>query len=169
VHPLRLLRIRFGLADYIQKGCKMESNTRVNYLVTNAAKISGSYAKLARELAVAPQTVNNWRSEEKPCPPEYRAAMAKMLGEDATAELTRASLERHAGTPRYAALARYMGGHVLATGGPLALTFTAAVTSWVLIHMEGRLIAQTVKAISTALVDKVHTPGLLDTMYIMLS
>jgi hypothetical protein len=157
--------IRLGCAEYIRKGLVMETNTRVIYLVTTAAKTKGSYAALARDLQVAPQTVNNWRACEKPCPPEYRAAMAGMLGEDVGAELTRATLERHAGTPRYAVLAKYMGGHVLATGGPLAVLCTAAAASWLLMHMEIQSLQQIMRTGSTWLGNIGNLRSLLDTMY----
>lgn len=89
-------------------------------LIERAATNAGSKSKLARALGVSPQKINSWSAGICTCTPEDRARLAGFAREDATQELIRATLEKHAGTLRGEQLAKLLGKVWLQTGGATA-------------------------------------------------
>ena len=79
-------------------------------LISQAIEKTGSGAKLAEVLGVPQPMVSMWKSGAKPCPPEDQARIAAILGADPKEALVSAVLERHAGTPKGAALAALFSG-----------------------------------------------------------
>lgn len=89
----------------------------VQTLIDNAVKVVGSKSKLARELGVSPQRINDWFAGICTCSPEDRARVAAFAHEDAVQELVRATLEKHEGTLRGDQLRQVLGKWLQATGG----------------------------------------------------
>lgn len=78
-------------------------------LLSQASGICGNDSRLAERLGVSRHTVCQWKIGAKPCPPEDQARLARIAGLDPLQALVFAHIERHAGTPKGAALADVFG------------------------------------------------------------
>lgn len=84
-------------------------NDRLSNLIKKAEEKTGGTAKLAKKLGVPTQHVSNWKGGTRACSPTDRAILAGLVGEDATAELVTATLEREQGTRRGDLLGELLG------------------------------------------------------------
>lgn len=105
----------------------MQHNESLNSLIDKASAIAGSDAALARLLGVQRQRVANWRNGNDTCSPEDCALLAGVAGVDPLAEMTRAMLRKHEGTPKGDRLMRVLGKPLQATGAALCSAGLAAL------------------------------------------
>ena len=85
-------------------------------LIDEAARVSGSYAELARTLGEPPTVISDWRHQRKTCSPENVALLAHVAGLDPADALIRAVLAKHQGTDKGARLENALGKRLRATG-----------------------------------------------------
>lgn len=97
----------------------------VTDLIDKAGKKVGSEYKLAKLFGVPRQRVSNWKTGTATCVPEDRALLAAAAGEDAVQELVRATLEKHAGTPKGDQLMRVLGKLSRQTGEAIGIVLPA--------------------------------------------
>ena len=81
----------------------------LNDLIDKASAIVGNDAKLARSLGVPPQHVSNWRHGTRTATPEDWALLASAAGLDPEEALIRATLAKHADTPKGERLTTALG------------------------------------------------------------
>ncbi len=94
----------------------MQTNDELILLMDRAASIAGSDYKLAQLLGTGRQSISNWRHGVVPCPVEVQALMADIAGLDPVAELARAVVRKHQGTPKGDRLMRALGKASRLTG-----------------------------------------------------
>lgn len=116
-----LLGVKFGcrrLGNFATQKATTECNhidnimSQLPELINQASVICGNDSRLAERLSIGRQTVCQWRTGAKPCPPEDQARLAGIAGLDPLQALLVAHLERHAGTPKGEALLDVLGDFV---------------------------------------------------------
>lgn len=108
---------------------------RLIELIDKAAENAGSYNKLAIALGVPRQQVSNWRSGIKTCSPADWTLLAAAAGLDPEEALIRATLEKHAGSPKGDLLMKALGKGLHRIGA-LASIVTFAATSGLLMASD---------------------------------
>lgn len=97
-------------------------------LMDAAAEVTGSDYKTAKALGLTPQRLSDWRHGRQNPQPEDYALLAKLAGRDPEAALVRATLAKHAGTPKGERLLSALGKAWHQTGAvATSLTFAIAV------------------------------------------
>jgi hypothetical protein len=97
-------------------------------LVERAAERAGSMNKLAKALHIAESAPRGWKALTRPFSPEDRMRVAAIAGDDAIAELARAMIAKHEGTPKGDQL-RLLLGNVLRHSGAAVASVLLALGS----------------------------------------
>jgi hypothetical protein len=99
---------------------------QLNDLIDRAAGNAGSDNKLAIALGVSRQVVSNWRHGLKTATPADWALLAAAAGLDPEEALIRATLDKHAGTPKGERLMKALGKGLHQIGAVALLGIFAA-------------------------------------------
>lgn len=98
----------------------MSQDAEIVSLMNLARDRAGSDAALARILRRRHQDISDMRHGRKAATPEDCALFAMVAGLDPVAEMARAAVRKHEGTPKGDMLMRALGKASLATGGVIA-------------------------------------------------
>lgn len=69
-------------------------------LIEVATPIVGSYTNVGKAICASPQQVSDWASGRAPCPVEYQALLAEMIGIDPVDQILEALIASNEGKPR---------------------------------------------------------------------
>jgi len=100
-------------------------------LLDAAREKTGSDYKTAKALGVTPQRLSDWRHGRQAAQPEDHALLAALAGNNPTEALVRATLAKHADTPKGERLLSALGKLLHPTGAAVTLLgFGSAVLTW---------------------------------------
>jgi len=101
----------------------MSTLVTINALLDAAKKVTGSDYKTAKALGVPTTHISNWRHGGRNPQPEDHVLIAKVAGLDPEEALVRATLAKHANTPKGEKLLSALGNALRRTGEAVTLGF----------------------------------------------
>lgn len=105
----------------------MSTLVTINALLDAAKARTGSDYKTAKALGIATTHLSNWRHGQRNPQPEDLALVAGLAGLDAEETLIRATLEKHANTPKGERLLSVLGKGLRRIGAAATLLLLASV------------------------------------------
>jgi hypothetical protein len=97
----------------------MQDLVTLQTLIDKGKEVVGSDYKLAKAIGTTPARLSGWRNGHQTCPVADMALLAHVAGLDPVAELARAVVAKHEGTPKGDKLMRALGKALPAIGAAI--------------------------------------------------